>query len=184
MPEEQSPQEPQFKADAMRGMIAQAVVAGIQGVQQANVERQRAVQAERASHEAVSTDPVGATVLGSPVMRDVLREMATENALTRDYADFYGDHPDAREFKGDIEKWLDATRRSGNPWNREAVWAAYPGKNQEVFVERAIRQRENPNLGINANGSALGRADAPAVINFGPDTPLDDMRKLLEGRTF
>ena len=76
-----------------------------------------------------------------PIVEPAFRalDLATNDA--RDVALFYTEHPEALEFKGDVEKAAESLKKQGTPMTREAVWDWFRGKNFGKFHERENKRQ-------------------------------------------
>ena len=188
--------QPAFTQDAL-AQISQASAAAVaaefdrraqaerQQREQELAARQAAANSQRFS-DSLAADPVATTVL--PVVKPMLDQIALRSALETDNAKFYGRNPHALEFESQVEEIVQKAVNQGRPVDRETAWNFFKGKNLPYFAERETKARQAAEERARAGGMTMGPSgqmrDALAPIAFDHTTPVEDMRKAMEGKMF
>lgn len=121
---------PSFDAEKFRGEIM-ADVQQFMATQDKDVELDAAVR----RGQPVATENPLAGVL-EPIVGPRLREASLNAEAARDTSLFYSTHPEAIEYKDDLEKAFNVMLKNGTPITHEATWDWYRGRNQDKFFAK------------------------------------------------
>lgn len=131
-----------------------------QQVAQFNQQRQAQAQ-QQALNNQWAADPVAQTI--APYVAPVVQQLGLQVQAANDKADFYLSHPEAMEYKGDVESMFNQLLTQGRPMEREAVWYYYKGRNADVFAEKDAARKQQALSNAVQNGASV---DGAAVSNI------------------
>jgi len=76
----------------------------------------------------------------NPYIEPKLRQAALDSNAAVDTALFYATHPECIKHKDELEKVFSGLKSQGTPFDHEAVWAWYRGRNFDTFYKEAVEQ--------------------------------------------
>ena len=162
MPDNNTPETPNVEVDAkaLQDQIAVGVKAALTEMQQqtakAQAEQYRQAQVNQASSQWAN-DPVAQTI--APYVVPVVQQLKLQADAANDKADFYLSHPDALEYKGELESQFNTLMTNGKAMERIAIWNHFKGANIDHFAKKMAEQQaanlnraaqQSTNLGASA----------------------------------
>jgi hypothetical protein len=176
-----------FNEDALLANVRNTVTSAIADArEQGNAQiQQRQAQQQQANQWAA--DPVAQTL--APYLQPMAQQMNLRVQAAEDKGDFYLGHPEAGEYKGEIESMFNQLMTQGRPMEREAVWFYFRGRNAEMFAEKAAKSNADQlataaRSGVSIGGSDMSRpGSAVDLANFG-SLPLEKKRELIGNTPF
>jgi hypothetical protein len=175
-----------FNEDALMSRVASTVTSAIADARaQGTAEIQQGQRRDQAAQQWAA-DPVAQTL--APYLTPMAQQMNLRVQAAEDKGDFYLGHPEAGEYRGEIESMFNQLMTQGRPMEREAVWFYFKGRNGDMFAQKAAKDAEAQlataaRHGVSVGGSDMSRPGAMDLSNFG-SLPLDKKREAVEGRLF
>lgn len=78
-----------------------------------------------------------------PIIQPHLRRLEAQTAAAQDAAIFYASTPEAAKYRDEIEKGFNQMLSQGSPVARAGIWDWYKGKNQQKFIDAAIKDHDS-----------------------------------------
>lgn len=179
---------PGFNEAALLERVASTVSSTISGIrEQAAQQDAAAAQAAQAKTQWAG-DPVAQTI--APYIAPLAQQMNLRVQAAEDKGDFYLGHPEAADFKGEVESMFNQLMTQGRPMEREAVWYYFKGRNEKLFADRAAAQAKESlsnaaRGGMSVGGSDMARPGGAAVdMSTFHSLPLEKKRELIGNTPF
>lgn len=180
--------KPAISADQLKGVVAEGMTEALQSFLANDTSGGPAATIPQATDNTLkpTEDPLKAAI--DPIIKPGLDRANLESAGARDAATFYPSHPEAVEYRDEIEKGFDSLQAAGTPFKRQAVWEWLKGspKYFDKFVQKQIavdkqKTTDAENL-VTVDGSS--RPVTPALKVVDENTPDDQLNKALENQSF
>jgi hypothetical protein len=190
MPDDQKPALSNEALEALSQQVSNSVLTGINDMRMQERQRQdqliaqqRDAQARQAAAQHYASDPVAQTI--TPIVGPALQQLALQTAAVNDKADFYIGHPEAVEFRKQIESKFQEMLGQGRAMDRDSIWTWFKGDNEDLFFDRRQKQLvEAQQRGASVGGSSMARGEAGIDMAEFQKKSADEMAKILAGRTF
>lgn len=178
-----------FNADALAGHIRNEVRGALsefaQAAQQQQAQQHQQVRQQQYAAQA-RHDPIVSQVV-EPYVAPALRAVAAQSQAAMDAVLFYGRHPEAQRYQGELEGDFNRMMQSGTPFDRETIYRHWIGANLDRYnKDRADDVQHAAARGATLGAPGIGRPDGLPLLDEAAARamPFDELERRLDGVKF